>query len=51
MCMVKLDDEKNTGKALQMVLAVMTDIPETNWSPPECRSVHSYSFEDFTSCR
>lgn len=51
MCMVKLDNEKNTGKALQMVLAVMTDILETNWSPPECGSGHSYSFEDLASCR
>lgn len=41
---------KNTVKTLEMVLAVVIDIPETNWSPPQCRSGQSYNFEELASC-
>jgi len=51
MCTIKLDKEKDTVKALKIVLTVMTDIPETNRPQPECRSGQSCSFEELASCR
>lgn len=45
----KLHKEKNTVKTLKMMLAVMIDIPETNWSLSVCRSEQSCSFEELAS--